>query len=178
VAASLALAAGVALAGCGSGSSAVSPAAYVRSLCSAVYPWERAIQVNTAKLAVALRSISTPAQGKLALRAYLTIVSASTDSMIPRLRQAGSPSVKNGKAISSTILGAFVQVGAAMHQGLALASQLPTDSQAAYSAAVQRLDSVLGSVATISQRLRSPLNSPELHSAAAKEPACTSLGGL
>jgi hypothetical protein len=161
-----------AFAGCGS-SSGVSPAAYVHALCGAIYPWEQDVVSNSVKLQAGLALVKTPAQAKLLLQAYVTTVSTDTDTAVTRLRAAGTPRVKNGTAISHRIVAVFSQVASAYHQALAQVNGLPTASTSAYGAGLERLHTLLSSVGNISQQLKAgPLTSPELHKAAAREPAC------
>jgi hypothetical protein len=171
-----------ALAGCGSaggssggsaGVSTVSPAAYVHSLCGAIYPWERDVVVSGVKLQEGLGLVKTPPQAKLLLQAYITTVSSDTDTAVTRLRSAGTPAVKNGSAIQGQVLGAFSQLSSAYHQALVQVNALPTASRSDFRTGIGRLQILLSSVGGISQRLKSgPLTSPELHKAAARDPAC------
>lgn len=175
----LSVAALTGIAGCGSGSSGVSAATYVRSVCNAIYPFERNVVVRESELALSLSAIKTTAEGKSVLRAYITGVAKDTDTAVAKLESAGSPSVKDGKQISAAIVQAFTRVGTAMHAALQKANALPTTSQAAFSQGVRSLVASLASIRGISQQLQSsPLKSPELVKAAGKEPACKNLSGL
>jgi len=177
----LALALGVAAvaAGCGGGSSGVSAAAYVRSVCNAIYPFERNVVVRESELALSLSAIKTPSEGKSVLQAYITGVAKDTDTALAKLESSGSPDVSGGKQISSAIVQAFTRVGTAMHAALQKADALPTTSQAAFTQGVRSLVASLNSIRGISQQLQSsPLKSPELVKAAGKEPACKNLSGL
>src|SRR5947209_3770578 len=93
-----ALAAALTLGACGSsGSSSVTPSAYVKSICQAVGPFEKDVQSRSS--ALNLGSIKAPAQGKTALQGFLGAVASDTDAAVAKLKQAGSPDVKNGKQI-------------------------------------------------------------------------------
>ena len=163
-----------ALAGCGgSGSSGVSPSAYVHSVCTTIYPYERDVVVSGAKLQAALFAVKTPVEAKRVLQAYITTVSADTDTAVTKLRAAGSPNVKNGARIASTILDAFTAVGSAMHQALSEVASLPTGNLTAFRTGIQRLELRLSSLRNIGQKLQpGGLNSPELHKAGTRDPAC------
>jgi hypothetical protein len=167
------------LAGCGSGGSGVSAATYVRSVCNAIYPFERNVVVRESELALSLSAIKTPTEGKRVLQAYITGVAGDTDTAVAKLQAAGAPNVKNGQQISSAILSSFKRVSTAMHAALQQAGALPTASQQAFTTGVRALVASLGSIRTISQRLQSsPLKNADLVKAAAKEPACKNLSGL
>ncbi len=168
------LAISVALGACG-GSSTVSPAAYSKSICQSVGPFERSVQSRSS--ALNLSSIKGPAEGKQALQAFLNGVVADTEQAITKLKRAGTPSVSNGKKISTAIVGAFTQLRGALGQAVSSANALPTGSAQAFKTAAVSLGSnVRNSMSSIGSSL-SGLKSPALESAAKKEPACQNLGG-
>ena len=99
-----ALALTVALAACGgSSSSGVSAAAYVKSICQAVGPFEKDVQTRSQAISN-LGSGATAAQGKKALQDFLAAVVADTDAAITKLKAAGTPNVNNGKTIEAAIV--------------------------------------------------------------------------
>jgi hypothetical protein len=164
------------LAGCGSsGSSTVSPAAYAKSLCSAVGPFERDVISSISSLN--LNPHASPAQGKTVLQGFLTRLANDTDSAVSQLKAAGTPNVSDGKQIADTINGAFSQIDAVMKKAATQASQLPTSSPQAFRTAVQALvTNVRASMTSIGANLQSStLRSPQLTAAAAKEPTCKTL---
>jgi hypothetical protein len=171
------LASAAVVAGCGSGgsSSGVSAGTYVKSICTAVGPFEKDVAarsnaLNTAKL-------TSAAQGKKAVQDFLTAVSADTDKALSQLQAAGTPSVDHGKAISTTIVGAFRQLRQAIGSALTQAKSLSTTSPEAFKNGANHLGgTVRSSLGGISASL-GKLQSADLEKAAAKEPACTSLSG-
>jgi hypothetical protein len=170
------LASCVALAACGgsSGSSGTTPAAYVKSICQAVGPFEKDVQNRSNSLN--LSTIKSPAEGKKALQDFLNSVGTDTDTAVTRLKSAGAPSVNNGKQISSAIVNAFSQLRAALGQAASSASSLPTTSAAAFKTAADALGTnVRTSMSSIGSSL-SGLKSPALEQAAKKEPTCQRLG--
>jgi hypothetical protein len=171
----VALAVAVVLAGCGSsGSSDVSPATYVKSVCSAIGPFEK--QVQSRSSALNLASIKSAAQGKAALHEFLSAVAADTDHAISQLKAAGVPNVSNGKAISTGIVDAFTQVRSALTNAANKATSLPTASPQAFKTAAAALGTgVQASMSRIGSSLGS-LKSPTLEKAASKEPSCKSIG--
>jgi type VI protein secretion system component VasK len=170
------LAMAVALAGCGSsGSSGVTAAAYVKSICTAVVPFER--DVATRSTALGLASLSTPAQGKHAIQGFLSAVATDTNRALTRLQAAGTPNVSNGKTLASTVVAAFAALRSAVARALVQADALPTTSPAAFKAGATGLGStVRSSMGGIDASL-GKLKSVELEKAAAHEPACASLQG-
>jgi hypothetical protein len=171
------LALGLALAGCGgsssSSSSKVSAAAYVKSVCSVIGPYEKSVQNRSNQLNLA--SIKSAAQGKTALQSFLDEVASDTSHAVTQLKAAGVPDVSNGKAIATGIVDAFTQVKTALTSAASRAGSLPTASPQEFKTAASALGSgVQSSMNTIGSSLGS-LKSPTLEAAAAKEPACKSL---
>jgi hypothetical protein len=169
------LASAAVVAGCGSGgsSSGVSASEYVRSICTAVGPFEKDVAARSNALNAG--KFTTAAEGKKAVKDFLTAVSADTDKALSRLRAAGTPSVDNGKVISTTIVGAFEELRGAIGSALTQAKSLSTTSPRAFKDGANQLGgTVRSSLGGISASL-GKLKSTELEKAAAKEPACTAL---
>lgn len=168
----------LAVAGCGSGKpKGVTAAAYTRSICTAVTPFENDVVRRSAALDVS--PVSNPVQGKKALQSFLTAVSGDTDRALGELKAAGSPNVPNGKQISAAIVRAFTQLQGAMGRAVTQANALPTNSPKSFQAASQSLGAnVRVSMNNIGTNLQSStVKSPELEKAAARQPACMALNG-
>jgi Flp pilus assembly pilin Flp len=168
------LAVSLALGACGSSSSdKVSAGTYVKSVCQAVGPFEKDVQSRSS--ALNLQTIKSPQDGKKALQGFLSAVSADTDKAVSQLKAAKAPDVKNGQKISTAIVGAFTQLRSALGTADTSAQNLPTNSAAAFKTAAESLgNTVKNSMNNIGSGLNG-LTSPDLESAAKKEPACTSL---
>ncbi len=176
VAALGALAVTMALAACGgSSSSGVSAAAYVKSICQAVGPFEKDVQTRSQAISN-LGSGATAAQGKKALQDFLSAVVADTDTAINKLKAAGTPNVNNGKTIGAAIVAAFTALKTALATADKTATTLPTTSPEAFKTAAQQLGSTITtSMGGIGSSLNN-LKSADLEAAAKKEPACQSIG--
>lgn len=160
--------------GSGSGSSGPTAAAYVKSICQAIGPFEKNVQSRSK--ALNLSNIKTPADGKKALQRFLNAVAADTDTAVNKLKAAGVPNTNNGKQVSTAIVGAFTQLKSALSKAATQAGNLPTTSPAAFQSAAQSLGStVSSSMSGISGSLNN-LKTPDLERAAKKEPTCTRLG--
>jgi ABC-type microcin C transport system duplicated ATPase subunit YejF len=86
-------------------------------------------------------------------------------------------SVDKGKTISTTIVGAFRQLKAAIGSALTQSKSLSTTSPRAFKDGANHLGrTVRSSLSAISASL-GKLQSTDLEKAAAKEPACTALSG-
>jgi hypothetical protein len=173
----LALVAGALVAGCGSSSRSssstqVSARTYVAALCRAVLPFERNLVVHGALLNKA--SPKNTAASKKALQNFFSAVAYDTSSAATRIRQAGSPDVKDGPRISAAIGTAFRQLTSATRQAVNRAASLPTGNQKAFRSAASKLfaafRSAMGGIGTSLQT--NALSSPELQKAAKNTPAC------
>jgi hypothetical protein len=171
-----------ALAACGSSSSSsssatakVTAASYVKALCSSIGPFER--DVVTRSSALNLTSVKSPAEGKTALKTFLTAISGDTDTAVSKLNAAGTPNVSDGQHISSAILSAFRQLQSAMHTATTQADALSTQSATAFKNGAESLGkTVRDSMSRIGQNLQaSTLKSTDLQKAAQKEPSCKSV---
>ncbi len=168
-----------ALAGCGgssSSSSGVSPASYVKSVCGAVIPFEQDVLTRSSQINPT--SVKSAAQGKQVLHDFLSAISNDTSSAVSKLQSAGTPSVSNGKQISTAILAAFQRLKTTMVQATTQSSSLPTNSLKAFESGTQTIiGNVRTSMNSIGTSLQSStLKSSDLQKAAAKEPSCKGLG--
>jgi len=165
----------LALAGCGSSSSSsgVSAATYVKAVCGAVRGWASDIDTRSGALNVA--TIKNAAEGKAAIQTFFKAAVTDTSDVVAKLQAAGEPSIKNGNTISAAFVSAFTQIETVLKKGQSQANTLPTKNPAAFRDAGRTLaNSVQSSLNNIGSGL-SGLKSPELESAAKKEPACASL---
>ncbi len=148
----------------------MSPAAYVKSVCSAISPLEQDVVTRSSAL-------NTPAadatHAKQTLQGFLTAVAQESDHALTRIKAAGTPDIKGGQAAADTIVKAFTQLRDAMRTAVTRSNSLPTDSAASFKTAAQSLGtSVKGSLNNIDP---TGFRNPEIEKAAAKEPACKSL---
>ena len=166
----------LAIAGCGDSSSSstgVTAAAYVKAVCTAVRGWASDIDTRSGALNVA--TIKNADQGKAAIETFFTAAVADTSQVVSKLEAAGTPSINDGKTISGAFVSAFTQIETALKKGQSQAGALPTDNATAFRDAGRKLaNSVQSSLNNIGSGL-SGLKSPELETAAKKEPACAPL---
>ena len=163
-----------ALSGCG-GSSTVTPAAYVKSVCSAATNWRNAIQVAGTKLSTGVNTTSL-AQAKSEYVGFVSALVTATTSAETQLKSAGAPSVTNGKQISSTLVGIFTGAKGSLARAAVQAAALPTSSATAFkTAANQVVVGIRSSLAGMSNV--TPERNAQLRAAAAKDSTCRSLAG-
>jgi hypothetical protein len=163
------------LAACGSSSrdGMVSAGTYMKSICSALGPWETGLKARSGALKPP--PTATAAQRKKAVQEFLRAVIDDTGSALTRLRAAGSPDVSGGKKLAADLVGAFAQLQATYARAAQQADKLPTRSVLALQDAVFNIASTVDSSLTnIGTRLGA-LETPELKRAAAKQPACQKL---
>jgi PBP1b-binding outer membrane lipoprotein LpoB len=166
------VAATVALAGCG-GSGSVSPAAYVKSVCTAARDWKDAIQVAGARLqsGVSTKSLS---QAKAEYVAFVGALVNATGQAASQLKAAGTPSVSNGSRISGTLVRIFSDAKGSLSHAASEASALPTSSVSAFAGAAQGVRTTIANSLAAMGNI-TPERNAQLHSAAARDSTCRAL---
>lgn len=166
--------AAVAVAGCGGSSpSGVSPASYVKSVCSAATSWRNAIQTAGTKLSAGVNTRSLT-KAKAEYVAFVNSLVAATGQAESQLKSAGSPAVSNGKQISGSLVRIFDQAKRTLARAASQASALPTSSMRAFETSASKVvTSIRSSLAGMSSV--TPEKNAELHAAAAKDKTCQSL---
>lgn len=163
----------VSLAGCGSsGSASVSAGAYVKSLCTAIAPFEQDFQARSASFKAQLPAARTAAQGKSEFQGFFSAVAADAAAVVKGLKEAGTPKVANGMVVATGIANAFSQLHDSLSTGASQASSLPTSSPAAFRTAAQSLVRGISSSANAINSSLASLKSPALVKTQASEPAC------
>jgi hypothetical protein len=167
--------AAVVLAGCG-GSSGVSPAAYVKSVCTALTSWRDSVQTAGSVLQTAIGTDKhlSLAQGKTAYVAFVEALLTATTSTETSLKRAGVPAVNGGAQVSTTLVHAFQGAQKALAGAASQASLIPTTSTPAYAAAAGQVTSKIRT-ALSSMTAVSPRRNAQLRAAADREPACSAL---
>ncbi len=165
-----------AVAGCGGSSDpgAVSPKAYVTSVCNAVGPFERQIAASSAALTPP--ATSSLAQRKVLVEHFLQTIAGDAHRAAGVLRAAHHPNVRQGKRIARTFVGIFTRIEASMHTAAVEAARLPTGSPAGFERADKRLGAFVRS--SITNDLGSGLQvlrNRALENAAGTAPACHAL---
>lgn len=163
-------------AGCGSSSSkssGVSAATYVKSVCTAATSWKNAIQTAGTQLEAGANAKSLP-KTKTAYVSFVGALVNATGSAESQLSAAGTPSVTNGKTISTTLVQIFTKAKGNLTKAASDAAAIPTgnskDFQTAAGSVETEVKNALASMSTVA-----PEKNPQLHAAAAKDPTCKSL---
>lgn len=168
--------AALALGGCGGSSSpaTVSPKTYVKSICTALASWSAGIKSAGTQLQAAATTTNSLAKGKQEYQGFVATLVSATTRTARDMKRAGVPGVTNGKRISDALVGSFNQAITGLTQAETLAGAIPTTNASAYQAAQAGVSAsirgTLGRMVTAP-----PQKDPQLHAAAAKEPACVAL---
>jgi len=168
-----AVAASAILVGCG-GASKVSARDYASSVCTATGTWVKNIQAESQQMASAITG--SPANGKQEISKFLNQVIGQTDTLISKLKDAGTPDVTNGDRIATTFLNAFEQAKTGLESLRGDVSNLPTNDPAAFATAAKKLSDKITQVFNRADTAMGGLKSPELEKAGNGVKACQSLG--
>jgi hypothetical protein len=165
------------VAGCGSGSSKVSAASYVGSVCSATATWYRTVQSAGTRLQSTVHTSKSLSDVKSAYVGFVDSLLHATQRAQHQIKAAGTPSVNGGKQISNEVINAFDRAQRGLKSAAAAVRKAPTSSSAAFEAAAGDIQS------TVQRSLQSmsalaPQKNPQLHAAALKDPSCQRLRAL
>lgn len=169
----------LAAAGCGSssggssgGSSGVSPASYVKSICTAATAWKNAIQKAGTRLQVS--PSKSLANTKTSYVTFIDALVNATATAEGQLSAAGSPSVSDGKKISGKLVQTFATAKSNLQRAAADAATIPTTSTRSFDTAASKVEGeVRSSLSGMANA--TPQKNPQLHAAAAKDSTCRSL---
>jgi hypothetical protein len=171
--AAVAVVAGLLLAACG-GSPDVKPAAYVKSLCTALGKWKTTIQGAGVALQSSGAATAARPVAKADYQKFVGSLVTATRQADADLKSAGVPAVPGGKQLANRLSHAFDTATQRLHQAETQAKAIKTDTvanfQAGASAVTSQIKTALQAIAAVS-----PGRSAQLRQAAAKEPACQAL---
>jgi hypothetical protein len=189
----VALATGLTLAACGSGSSSngsssggsssstqasLSAAQWANQVCGRITTWVNQLQSASNNAVSGLNGSDLPAI-KTQFVNFLGGAVASTNTMISGVQAAGAPSVPNGRAISQGLVGGLQGIQTAFVQAQNQAQALPADNPTALSKGAQGLAT---SLETAGNQVKTSLNnldqrypSNELDAALKNQAACQPL---
>jgi hypothetical protein len=160
------------LAACG-GSSGVSAASYVKSVCGVAATWRSAIVHAGQRLQSAATSTSLP-ETKSDYVQFVAAVQTATAHAADRLSSAGAPSVRGGKSVASRLVRSFTQASESLSRAESEARAIPTTGKSVFNAAAGKVQTdVRNALAQMSSI--TPANNAQLRSAAANDPTCKSL---
>jgi uncharacterized protein YoxC len=164
------------LGSCGGGHS-VATSSYVQTVCGALTSWGTAVQGEETKLSSNIASITSLQTGKETMSRYLDSILSDTNTMIDKVKAAGTPDVQNGSAASSELLNALTKLRDALESSRRQAASMSTSSPQAFQADAQRIASgIESSFSRVGSSLSSSnVKSPQLEQAFDSDPACKNI---
>jgi uncharacterized protein YegL len=147
---------------------------WIRSACTSIGAWVSDIQKQVN--AVQSKAPSSAEEGKKAIKDFFEAVIADTGKLIDDLKAAGTPDVDHGDQIENAIVTALGKAKSALEQARSKVENLPTDNPQAFLKAIQTMSAAVQQAFQQAGSEFSNMRSPELEKAAAKEPACKSIG--
>ncbi len=185
MAASFALVAGVALAGCGGdeggGGGDTSVDEWAGGVCTAVGTWVTDVQARAADFQSAVSDVTDPAAAKAQLATFADEVIAQTDTMLSGVEAAGEPDVDDGQQLAADLNTGLAAVKPVFEELKTGVAALPTDSPEAFTAAADQLTTTLNqgmeTFGTSFDAVSSKYQSDELEQAFADNEACKAISG-
>ncbi|MBV8429656.1 MAG: hypothetical protein JO244_00720 [Solirubrobacterales bacterium] len=161
---------------CGSSSSQqVKPAAYVKSMCTALGNWKDTIQSAGAALQSSGAANASRPVAKADYQKFVSSLVTATGQAADDLRAAGTPAVSGGQQLASHLAQAFDTATQRLVKAENQAKAISTDSASSFqlgaSSVTTQIKSALQAIAAVA-----PGRSAQLRQAAAKQPACQVLG--
>lgn len=161
--------------GCG-GSSTVTPATYVKSVCLALGNWTNTIQSARVALESAGAATASRQVAKVDYQRFLGSLVTATRRATTALRRAGVPAVNHGRQVADRLTRAFTQASQGLSRASLTAGAIRTDSTASFQSGAgvvsAQIKSALERIAQVQ-----PGQNRQLRSAAASQPACQLLSG-
>ena len=158
----------------GVGGNKVSAQAYVKTACTSFGRWISEIQARVSQ--ISKENPSTPQAGKKAITDFFDGVIADTGTLVDQLKSAGTPDVDNGDQIENALVATLTQVKSLLEQARERVGNLPIDSPQAFVQATGQMSKAIQKAFQRAGQQFGNLRSPQLEQAAAKEPACKSIG--
>ena len=165
--------------GSGSGAQGVEPDAYAANVCGAISGWQKELQTSVSTMSGKVGASSSPADIKKQLVSFMEAATASTQSMVTKVKGAGTPDVENGEALQRDLVKGLEDAQTAFAAARDDAKSLPENDPVAFQREAQELSATLNREGTaIGQTfngLSDKYDSDELNEAFDKEPACKTL---
>jgi hypothetical protein len=161
----------------GGGGQTVPPATYVKGLCTSVQSYVDDITTLSTDFAGGIDPAASADEQKQAVLDFLDDALALTDGLIDDVDAAGVPDVDGGGGVVSAIAVSFEQARGVLEDARARVEAASTDDPQAFAAELNEVGATIqSSLGEIGGSL-DLVESPELATAAADEPACAALAG-
>jgi hypothetical protein len=163
----------VALAGCG-GRSGVTPAAYVKSICTAITSWRNQVENASGQFESTFPKSSSLVEAKQRLSAFVAALLRATTGGISATKAASFPSVSGGQRLAAVLVDAFENAQRSLGGAASEATLIPTTGNQAFAAAEGQVrTAVTGTLHTMNTV--SPSTNSVLRREIGKQPACAAL---
>ena len=161
------------IAGCG-GSSQVKPAAYVKSMCTALGNWKNTIQSAGVALQSSGAANASRPVAKADYQRFVGALVTATQRAASAMHSAGAPDVAGGTQLANHLTTAFDTATHRLSQAESQAKSISTNSTTSFqlgaSSVTTQIKSALQAIAAVE-----PGRSPQLRQAAANDPTCRAL---
>jgi hypothetical protein len=161
------------LAGCG-GTSGVKPAAYVKSICTAITSWRNEVQSSTAQFESTFPASGSLVVAKQRLGAFVAALLRAATGGITATRAASFPDVNGGQRIAVSLVRTFENAQRSLGGAASVASLIPTTGNEAFAVAVGQVRTTIAGTLH-GMNTVSPGTNPALRSEIATQPACAAL---
>jgi hypothetical protein len=153
----------------------VTAKAFAHSVCSAVLQWQADIQKRSGDVSTQLGTSPDAAKGKQVLGDFIDGIITDTDTVITKLKGAGTPDVDQGQTASDALVNAFQQVKTSLTGVRTSIDGLPTDDPVAFQQAATNLStSISSSFDSVATSLKD-VKVPALDDAFNADTACSSV---
>lgn len=163
----------VALTGCG-GRSGVTPAAYVKSICTAITSWRGQVDNASGQFESTFPKSASLVEAKQRLSAFVAALLRAATGGITATKAASFPDVNGGRRIATSLVGAFENAQRSLGGAASEATLIPTTGNRAFAAAESQVRTAV--TATLhAMNTVSPSTNPVLRREIEKQPACAAL---
>jgi len=161
--------------GDGAAAPAVTPATYVKSLCTSVQSYVDDITTLSTDFAAGIDPAASADDQKQAVLDFLDDAIALTDALIDQVGAAGVPDVEGGAAMVEAIAASFQDAREVLEAARARVEAASTEDPQAFAAELNEVGATIqSSLGGIGGSL-DLVDSPELAAAAEDEPTCAAL---
>ncbi len=162
-----------ALAGCG-GSPGVAPAAYVKSICTAITSWRSLVESATGQFESTFPKSRSLVEAKQRLSAFVAALLRAATGGISSTKAASFPSISGGRRLATGLVDAFENAQRSLGGAASETTLIPITGNQAFAAAEGQVRATV--TATLhTMNTVSPSTNPVLRREIEKQQACAAL---
>lgn len=163
----------VALGGCGM-PSGVTPAAYVKSICTAITSWRSQVENASGQFESTFPKSASLVEARQRLSAFVAALLRAATGGITATKAASFPDVNGGQRIAASLVRTFENTQRSLGGAASVASLIPTTGNQAFAVGVGQVRTTIAA-ALHGMNTVSPGTNPVLRSEIAKQLACAAL---